>query len=218
MKFIQGPLPKVPDPNEHRPMGWKAFEAHVMTPAIVLLDLAGSVADINRFGNRFRVAHAFQGITLDGFGSTTAKGYSALFRLMLAWSAFELFMDLIKVKQKATGLNELLTKHGHGDLQKEVRTLDNDDLFFKFIVERVNQSHKNELANYFKDDPCNATFLASSIRHIFVHGDLTPGAGGTEEETAGAICASLADAHLHVMSEEFGKRIDDMLETLYDKR
>jgi len=122
-------------------------------------------------------------------------------------------MTLINAEQK--GLAQLLDKHGQLELQKTVRALDKDDLYFTFIRERVNPTHQKELGNYFNDDPCNATFLASAIRHIFVHGDLTPSAGKTEAGTAEAICDVLSDAHLHVMSEEFGDRVEEMLDEIY---
>lgn len=213
MKFIDAVPPKFPDPDEHNPAGWKAYQAYVMTPAIDMLQLHGSVADINRFGARFRVAHSFRGVTLDGYGQTTANGYSALFRLMLVWSTFELFMQLVDIKQKS--LTDLLKKHGHVNLQAQIRHHDQGDLLFKFIVARVNDTHKQELSNYFNDDPCNATYLASSIRHIFVHGDLTPNAGGTEPDVTRAVCKTLSDAHMHVMNEEFSDRVDKMLHEIY---
>jgi len=204
---------KLSDPFEHYPAEWKHVESHATSPAIGMLGLKGHIGDINRFGARFRVAHAFKGVSLDGFSSATANGYNALFRLMLVWSAFELFMDLLDLKQKA--LNDLLRKHGQSELQKQVRAIDVNDLFFNFIHARVNEAHKKELANYLDDDPCNGTYLASSIRHIFVHGDLTPNAGGTEPDVTRQVCKVLSDAHVHVMNAEFSERVIQMMEALY---
>jgi hypothetical protein len=52
---------------------------------------------LNRFSARYRVAHAFEGITMRGFSPATVDGYSALFRLFLTWSAFEQYLKALHV-------------------------------------------------------------------------------------------------------------------------
>lgn len=54
-----------------------------------------SNGDVSRFAARFRVARSFSGISLDGYSDETVHGYDALFRVFLAWSAFERFLGIL---------------------------------------------------------------------------------------------------------------------------
>ncbi len=203
---------KLPDPYAEYPTQWSVFDKHAnLGPAI--LNLAGSMGDVNRFGARFRLAKAFRGLNLDNYSSSTAQGYSSLCRVMFAWSAFEQFMEVTDTKQSNLGL--LLAKYNTPKLQQQIRLLDVDDRLYKFIYDRVNQTHKTELDNYFKADPCNVTYLASAIRHIFAHGTLTPNANQVEPGVVVEVCDLLSRALIKVMDDEFSDRMDNFLEEAY---
>ena len=82
-----------------------------------------------------------------------------------------------------------------------------DDVFYRFIYERVNATHRRGLDSYLKDDPCSAGYLASAIRHLFAHGWFTPSANQVHPDIAAAVCSRLCDFLIRVMDEEFGSRV-----------
>jgi len=204
---------KIPSPHQDYPKEWATYNFHAPRSSPGLLNLTGTVGDVNRFGARFRLAKAFKGLELDGYTEPTASGYSALCRVFLTWSAFEQFMTAIGVKQ--SGLAALLAKHDTVRLQGDIRAIDTNDRFYRFICAKVNQRHQRELVNYLNADPCNITYLASAIRHIFAHGSLTPNANQVDPCVAIAVCDKLSEVMLHIMDTEFSERINAFVREVY---
>ncbi|HSI21414.1 MAG TPA: hypothetical protein VK959_00200 [Methylophilaceae bacterium] len=118
----------------------------------------------------------------------------------------------MNIKPKA--LAKPLSDFGAYDLLKAVRTTDSGDRFYKFIYDRVNDQHKQELDLYFKDDPCNVAYLASAIRHIFAHGWLTPSAGGGDAAQAVLICDMISEFVLSFLDHSFSNSIKSGLKTM----
>jgi hypothetical protein len=168
-------------------------------------DLFTSTGDVNRFAARYRLAKSFQGIALEGYSSNTSRGYGALLKIVLTYSAFELFREAIGIRQAE--LSTLLHKYKAEEWGRKIRAADRDDKFYRFIYERVNQPHKVELDNYFRDDPCNISYLASAIRHIFAHGTLTPNANQAEPAAVLEVCRVLYEAMMTIMDREFEERM-----------
>lgn len=162
--------------------------------------------DVNRFGARFRVARAFRRIELEDYTSDTERGYTALCRVLFTWSAFEQFLKLLGKGQADSG--PLLDRYNIRAALSRIRGMDRGDSFFKFIHKRVNLRHKQELENYFNDDPCNFTYLASAIRHAFAHGSLTPNAEQVPPETVVEICDYLCTGLVKVMDDEFSRLLE----------
>ena len=100
-------------------------------------------------------------------------------------------------------------------MQTHIRKVDVGDRFYGFIYGRVNPAHKLELDNYFNADPCNVAYLASSIRHIFAHGNLTPNAAQAEPAVVIEICNQLSNFLLGVMNAEFGKLMQAFVDMVY---
>ena len=60
--------------------------------------------EVNRWAARYRAAASFEGASFVQYQSQEiAKGYSALIRALLVWSAFERYLAIIGVKQKDCG-------------------------------------------------------------------------------------------------------------------
>lgn len=204
---------KLSDPYANYPSQWAEFDKHAHCGNPEVLNLAGSMGDVNRFGARFRMAKAFRGLNLDDYSLSSIQGYSALCRVMFTWSAFEQFMKVIDTKQ--LNLSQLLAKHNTSTLQQQIRLLDVDDRLYKFIYDRVNPRHKAELDNYFNTDPCNVTYLASAIRHLFAHGTLTPNANQVEPRVVVEVCELLSCELIKIMDIEFSERIVNFLKEAY---
>lgn len=192
---------------QHYPKAWKAYINALKkgkTPSD--FGFKGSDGQVVRFASRFRVAKAFQSMELDGYRQATVEGYSALLKVFLCWSAFEQFIDLLGVEQR--NLAPLLQPYHPDEIIKQIKSIDRNRSFYDFLYAQVNQPHRRELDNYFRDDLKNVTYLASAIRHIFVHGLLTPHANQTRPQKVVKIGAVISEFLLHVMDEEFDKRVN----------
>ena len=204
---------KIPNPYQDYPQEWATFDFHAGRSCPHELNLAGTIGDVNRFGARFRLAKAFTSLNLDGYSEPTASGYSALCRVLLTWSAFEQFMTAIGVEQR--DLATLLAKYDTVKLQHDIRVIDTEDRFYQFVHARVNATHQGELSNYFNADPCNITYLASAIRHIFAHRSLTPNANQVDPCVVTGVCNKLSAVLLYIMDTEFSARITAFVKSVY---
>jgi hypothetical protein len=196
-----------PDRTKNDPPKWATYEEVIGRLPLELIGFPTTKSELNRFKARYRFAKAYRGLKLDGYTDETAKGYEALLKVFLTWSAFERFLDSIGKKQQDLG--ELLERYEPRKWMARIREIDEGDRFYKFIYERVNDNHKKELDTYFKDDVCNITYLASAVRHIFSHGCLTPNANQTKPEAVEKICELLYRFHMKVMDAEFSSRISE---------
>lgn len=188
------------------PKGWQAFiEATKAGQSPHNFGFKASNGAIVRFANRYRVAKSFRGVQLEGYRQTTIDGYSALVKVFLCWSAFEQFLELLGITQR--DLNYLLKPYNPDTAIRQIKNADRNRSFYDFLYSQVNQTHRVELNNYFKDDLKNVTYLASAIRHIFVHGLLTPHANQTRPAKVIKIGSIICEFLLRVMDEEFDKYV-----------
>lgn len=195
------------------PTNWVHFDRDVLYVGAGQFGFVGNNGDVNRFAARFRAAACYRGVTLEGYSTATAAGYSALCRVLFTWSAFESFLHICGLDQRSAG--PILDGYGATAVVGEIRRADVGHVFYSFIYDRVNATHQRELDNFFNDDPFNAGYLASAIRHIFAHGWLTPNANQVDPDVVTTVCNTLCDFLLNVMDREFGKRVADGLDDLY---
>jgi hypothetical protein len=202
---------KPESPYADYPPRWSVWDTHAGVASWPFFGFSGKAGagDVNRFGARYRLAKSFRGITVEGYKSdATIEGYNGLLRVFLVWSAVEPFKSIFGIATR-NDLAEFVGKYDSVRCVEKIRSLDKDNRFYKFISERVDKPHQTQLANYLAQKPCSITFLASSIRHIFVHGPLTPNANDTPPNVVRRICDLLSDFHIHVMDQEFKQKMDD---------
>ena len=162
--------------------------------------------DTFRFCQRYRVAKSFEGIELRGYSAATTTGYSGLFKILLAWSAFERFLTITGKTQ--AGCTALLAPYDLETAIEKIRAIDKGGKFYHFLAGEVNVRHQQELLKYFQGKPFNITYLASAVRHIFAHGSLTAHANKTNPGTIKQIANVLRDFLLLVLDSEFTKHVN----------
>lgn len=192
---------------------WHIFNSHAITPGPEFFGFKCQTGDVNRFAARYRAASCFKGISLDGFSANTQAGYGALCRVLFVYSAFEAYVKVIGETQQF--LAPSLAEFGAQQVLSRIRLIDVEDRFYRFIYERVNETHKRELDRYFNSDPCNIAYLASAIRHIFAHGWLSPNAGGGESLAAVEISDLVSDFLLSYMNASFARAMEDAIRSIY---
>jgi hypothetical protein len=198
----------VPDPYKHYPTAWAKWDYLAGSGHDAMAAGFGVPnGDLNRFASRYRVARAFTRVELDGYGSATEEGYTALFRIMLMWSAFEQFLKALGIKQHQS--DALVARYSSDPLLRLVRNSDYQARLFTFVRKKAKGKHEERnLDAYLSGASCNPTYLASTLRHIFAHGYLTPNAGGAAPDRVARICTLLYDFHMNVMDAEFRARIE----------
>lgn len=169
---------------------------------------SASVADINRWGARFRSARAFKGLELEGYSQAVQAGYSALCRVVFTWSAFERFLPIVGFTQDTC--SPLFASPASAAVAHQVAQLDAERRFYGFVHSRANTTHKTELSLWQNNDPYNFTYLVSAIRHIFAHGYLTPSVEGMDPADCCRICDLLCDHLLEIMDNEFTRKVESL--------
>lgn len=165
------------------------------------------IADINRFGARYRAAKCFRQVEFEGVTQDTADGYSALCHILLAYSAFEHLLKCIGVRKMDT--QQLLTRDERDRVQSRVRALNGQRELFTVLHSFVDKPHKAEIEKHISGNRCNPFYLASSIRHSFAHGLLSATPVHAPQRSVATVSRYFTEMLMHVMNREFEKRMSD---------
>jgi hypothetical protein len=170
------------------------------------LGFVGTAGDLNRFRSRYRLAKSFREILLNAYASGTAAGYSSLFRVFLTWSAFELFLEICGAD--IAGMQRLIPAYGSAAAGAAIRATPRHEAFLSFVRARLDSStQKRHFHLFLGGSPCNLLYLPLGIRHIFVHGELTPHSGAESPYPATEVARILSDFLFAVMDGEFSRRL-----------
>lgn len=162
---------------------------------------------MNQFGARYRAAKSYKKAEFASLATGTAEGYSALFRILLTYSAFESFLN-ITGKTLDQALQWLSTTDA-ASIELTIRKHDAGDKFFGFIVDQTKHATQKHVDQYLNRLPYNILRLAVGVRHVFAHGILSPNAGGARPEDVSQITNTLCDMLSNLMDREFELRMDD---------
>ncbi|MEO0758544.1 MAG: hypothetical protein AAFY78_16915 [Cyanobacteria bacterium J06648_16] len=88
------------------PPNWTKFCQWKRENGIDTLPENISLAELNRFAARYRLATSFQGIEIHGYPSATIQGYSAVVGAFLAYSTLEQLHKAAKPIKPKQHLNE----------------------------------------------------------------------------------------------------------------
>lgn len=194
----------VPNPYEFYPPRWNDFLSN--SHKVMRSHAFTRPTDVYRFGNRYRLATAFRGMALEGYSAGTRSGYDALTKCSLYYSAFERFMA-------ATNTHLHHFNADAGQCLAELRAADPMLVFLRFVFSKLTKnSERAEWQRFLQGGSCSPLTLAKGVRHIFLHGDLTPGAGNTEATVAAAICDRLALATKRPMDRVFQERVQLLID------
>lgn len=161
---------------------------------------------LNRFSSRYRLARSFQGIQLNEYSKDTADGYSAIFHVFLAYSAFEQLLDCCGIKLNA--LEPRLASYGVTGVEAKIRSVERFDAFFIAVHEHLDrENQRKQIEAFLAGSPFNLLYLPAGVRHIFAHGKLTPNSGSADPQSAVKISAILVEFLFTVMDGEFTSRL-----------
>lgn len=196
----------VTDPYADYPPRWAVFDANVVGLGSRILGFSGTAGDVNRFAARYRAARCFRYVSFEGLTSGTADGYSSLCQLLLTFSAFEHFLKSVGMPMQNT--EQLLTDVERDRILERIRTLNGQRELFSMVQVHVNPTHQRQVDRHLRGRVCNPFYLASSIRHLFAHGLLTPNPAGVPMSAVATVSRFLCVILLRVMSREFERRMN----------
>ena len=73
---------------------------------------------------------------------------------------------------------------------------------------------RSQVDSHLRGEDCPAPALAAAIRHIFLHGPLTPNAKEARPDDVKIICDRLSRALVTMMDREFSNRVADLVEAV----
>jgi hypothetical protein len=155
----------------------------------------------NRYMWRFRLARSFKGIEADEEMTVrTLRGYSEGVRLFLAYSAFD------EIRNAEYRINRVSYKNGHTlrsdmELASQIRALPE----LKKAIETSPAVNKPELKNsvfaFYRHRNPDLMPIATAIRHMFAHGDMTVGSFGLSNESKRKLIRKLSHLILEKADE-----------------
>jgi hypothetical protein len=166
--------------------------------------------NLTRVDARYSVAKSFQKVVLDDYAPSTVEGYSALMRAFLVYSALESYVRVLNPKSKKICKKALMISDTERvrKLSETILKLDNKRKFYQFILDFSDKKYmKEDLKSFYEGKEHNPVCLLASIRHIFVHGYLTPSVNGTTPKKVKKICDLLSDFFLEQIENDFRKRV-----------
>ena len=188
---------------------------------------------MTRFYSRYAMAYGFRAVVIDGYSPSSIRGYSALLKLQLAYSAFDVFVKAVNLidiqlgrKKKEifeyTLINEKLSeqlKERHQLLiflmhmctsPTIVRRM---HLFIGDVPTILEDEKLCEKLAKVKNDTAKSKdlevingdvlFIAASLRHGVAHGDMSLHSVGVEKSSVVGLIDSLTQKVLELCESEF---------------
>jgi len=188
------------------------LEAHRMIAAkgnsIEMFEFRGDKFEFYRFVNRYRVAMRFEGVKLKGFGTETQKGYSALTRIFMAYSAFERYAHLAGISHPFTKFFKAVPHRELSALAETINRNDPDRKLFDFLRELLYEDkHREALDRFGRGEVWPVIYYASALRHMYVHGHITAFAQGCSSEQISMISNEISRRLLYWVQCDFARRL-----------
>jgi hypothetical protein len=191
---------------DHYPPGWHRWSRAVALGAEPsALGFSEKQARLNRFAARYRVASAFDTVKLTAFHPTTEAGYSSILRVALVWTAFEQYLAALNSAQD--DCLSWFAQYLPANAANEVRALDPGGTWLTTMYAWTRKKNSEQIDLLLKGKPFNFTYLASSIRHLFFHGHLTPNARRADPAKVVQLCDYVARVHLEGLGNDFLRRL-----------
>lgn len=200
------------------PQGYKEYQRLFRKSHRVKdMGFRGSPTDVNLFAHRLRMARAFAGIQLDGYTEDTKVGYEGLLRVFLTHSALELFLPLLfpRATGKPSELRKLVPLLAKYDQEKVLNMFDKFDqqkVFWSFFYDKCYKRNQDYLDLCLSREEVNVGQISAGIRHIFVHGHLTPNVADAKPKSVRRICDTLSDFLIEFMDQEFCAKVEEYCE------
>jgi hypothetical protein len=127
------------------------------------------------------------------------RGYSALFRVFLVWSAFEQLRRIAALPEDST----LLGHYDGPSVDDAIRKVRDGDLFLRAVADELDKRLSKQMVAYLEGSSRNVLVVPRAVRHIFAHGQLTPHSGAGRVAASCEISDLVCQFLFRVMDGEF---------------
>lgn len=177
------------------------------------LGFEGKVATLRRFLARYRLARSVRTLGFApglAYHPDTAQGYVALLSVALHWSALEQLSKLAGLDLRDNQVERTLACTSLGmAANSRIRRLPTHKPLLRGILNEVHDGLKAKLESYMEGDDANILSVARGIRHIFLHGQLTPNIGKAEPLQVSCICLALRHFLHRLMNQVFESKLKE---------
>jgi hypothetical protein len=155
----------------------------------------------NRYMWRYRLARSFKGIDADEeMTARTLRGYSEGMRLFLAYTAYD------EIRHTEYRINRASYRNGHvlrsdTELSAQIRALPELKKAIEISPAVNKQELKNAVAAFYRHRNPDLMPIATAIRHMFAHGDMTVGSLGLSNQKKRQLLKSLSNLLLDKAEE-----------------
>lgn len=128
--------------------------------------------EFTTFFYRYAFAHGFQGMQVDGYSIRTLKGYNALFKVQLAYSAY----DSMLISGKSVKHQVKLSSSPYSySLQNKrlANSLRLNKVLLNTLIKESNSTLSNRIKKFSEKRNDDVLPIAAAIRHLVAHGKIT---------------------------------------------
>ncbi|MEB3225223.1 MAG: hypothetical protein VKJ86_05400 [Synechococcus sp.] len=170
-----------------------------------------NLSEINRFAARYRLASGFKGLDVEDFRQElTVNGYSATFKVFLAYTALEQLHKATKTEnQKFNNRFE----EAQPVLASKLRETPKILIFLSEQLESPKLRAKLQDFIDKKHDFCLC--VATGLRHAFSHGFMIVHANNTTPQQTIKFCEMLSTMLLELADREFSEITDSLCENSF---
>ena len=166
-----------------------------------------SLAELNRFAARYRLARAFNGIDATGYANDTIEAYGAVLKVFLSYSALEQFHKAVKPSRPRQHLSERWAAWA----TSPAVSLRESDAIIQFLIKTVsNERLREKLIAFQRGKHDNVLVVATALRHAVAHGFMSVHPEGTSAKVSKIFCQQISRMLLSISDRSF----IDLLESL----
>ncbi|SHI99751.1 hypothetical protein SAMN04487911_10941 [Arenibacter nanhaiticus] len=180
--------------------------------------VSGSRASFNGFARRLRVAKSIESITFNDFGEGTSKGYEALNRHFLMFSAFERYVT--DCEGIEGGMYHLALQKVPASMFKQIKDafdiVDTNDAIFNFLLENCNSfAQRRSLKEFRKGEGARkGLYVSAMLRNCFAHGLLTAHPKDAPKGAIEMLCNFMSDFLYNALCYDFNHRLQEVRQNI----
>lgn len=165
---------------------------------------------IKRFFARYSLAVGFEGIKVKNLSEKTKKGYDSIFKVQIAYSAFDALLTGIEILNHSVTVEYDRLKHVIDDepLAERFRNK-NSDLLHLALMHTTKNMTKN-LLNFNDSKSNNVMHIAAAVRHLSAHGLMTVNGARLDLVRNVNDMNKLGDEVIKYTEGLFGKFVDEL--------
>ena len=175
--------------------------------------MEGSRANFNGFARRLRVARSMTSVSFSTFGENTAKGYEALNRHFLMFSAYERYV--VDCEGIEGGVYHRSLKYVPLAFFEQIKSafdlVDTTDAVFNFLLANCNSTGQRRSLKEFRqgdhDMLRKGLYISAMLRNSFAHGHLTAHLTDAPSRAVEHLCNFMTDFLYNALCYDFKARL-----------